>query len=147
MVKLEELMASVGGAVQQAQSSLDQACVSQYLSYFQPPEETSSARLRAGEPASDGPLRPREISFLLPGKEGDRQVSLPVLALSGHNRMAFDQVTVQLNVALDAAPDGSGLEAVPVAQGEGGHKIELTFRRGEPSEAVSRISDGAGQLL
>ncbi len=146
-MKLEELMASVGDAVQQAQSALDQAGVSQYLSYFQPQARQAAARMQAGEPETGGPLRPREISFLLPGKQGERQVSLPVLALSGHSRMAFDQVTVQLNVALEAAPDGGGLEAVPVAQGEGGHKIELTFRRGEPSEAVSRISDGAGQLL
>ncbi len=134
-MKLEELMASLGNSVQQAQWALEQMGVRQYMSYFD----------AAGE-GTNASLRPKTVSFFLPGKE-DQAVELPVLALCNHGRMSFDQVTIRLNVALDIPADGGGLEATPVAAGEGGHQIELAFRLGEPAEAISRFSDAVGQIL
>ncbi len=135
---LEHLIAGVGRSVQQAQASLDQACADQYLSYFLPPSDA---------PDAPGALTPRTLSLALPGTQSSRVVELPLLALCSHNAMSFDQVTVKLNVALDTEQSKGSLEAVPVAAGQGGHQIELVFRRQEPAEAVSRLNEAAGQIL
>ena len=136
-MELEALIAGVGRSVQQAQASLDRACADQYLSYFEPPADGGGG----------GALIPRTLPIALPGGKGERVVELPLLALCGHSSMSFDQVTVRLQVTLDPAQTGQGLEAVPVAAGQGGHQIELVFRRQEPAEAVSRLNEAAGQII
>lgn len=135
---LEHLIAGVGRSVQQAQASLDQACADQYLSYFSPPSDALGAQ---------SVLTPRTLSLALPGAQKSRVVEVPLLTLCSHSAMSFDQVTVKLNVALDAEQNGGSLEAVPVAAGQGGHQIELVFRRQEPAETVSRLNEAAGQIL
>jgi len=132
-MKLEELVASVGSSVQQAQTALEQAEVSRYLSYFTPDRK-------------GGPLAPQTVSLVLPGAE-EKTVELPLVALCSHDRMCFDQVTVSLNIELQVPDGGGSLEAAPASAASGGHRVELTFRREEPVEAVSRISDAAGQIL
>lgn len=134
-MKLEDLIAGVGRSVQQAQASLDTACAEQYLSYFEAPPSNDLCR---------SALTPRTLSIALPGAKGERVVELPLLTLCHHSAMSFDQVTVKLNVALDA---DKTLDASPVAASQGGHQIELVFRRQEPAEAVSRLNETAGQVL
>lgn len=133
-MELENLIAGVGRSVQQAQAVLDRACADQYLTYFTPRSDESGQTT----------LAPRTLSLALPGADKDRVVELPLLT---HSTMSFDQVTVKLNVTLDTAQDGHSLDAIPVAAGQGGHQIELVFRRQEPSEAVSRFNETAGQIL
>lgn len=136
-MELENLIAGVGRSVQQAQAVLDRACADQYLTYFTPRSDESGQTT----------LAPRTLSLALPGADKDRVVELPLLTLCSHSTMSFDQVTVKLNVSLDTAQDGHSLDAIPVATGQGGHQIELVFRRQEPSEAVSRFNETAGQIL
>lgn len=136
-MELENLIAGVGRSVQQAQAVLDRACADQYLTYFSPQSDESGQTT----------FTPRTLSLALPGADRGRVVELPLLALCGHSAMSFDQVTVKLNVALDTAQDGQSLDAIPVAAGQGGHQIELVFRRQEPAEAVSRFNETAGQIL
>lgn len=136
-MKLEDMIASVGASVQAAQAALDRTATEQYLSYFHPSDNDLLG----------GALTPHTLSLSLPGQDKERVVELPLVALCSHSTMSFDQVTVRLQVALDAPQDGQDLDAVPVAAGQGGHQIELTFRRQEPAEAVSRFNEAAGQIL
>lgn len=139
-MELEALLAGVGRSVQQAQAALDQACADQYLSYFEAPLQA------AGDAAGPPPLTPRAVSLSLPGAGQGKVVELPLLSLCHHSAMSFDQITVKLNVALDANQDAA-LSATPVAADQGGHQIELVFRRQDPAEAVSRYNEAAGQIL
>lgn len=143
-MELETLLAGVGRSVQQAQASLDRACAEQYLSYFDPPAKAARQGRKA---AGQSVLVPRTIPLALPGAGEERVAELPLLALCHHSVMSFDQVTVKLNVALEADQSGQVLDAVPVAAGQGGHQIELVFRRQEPAEAVARFNQAASQIL
>lgn len=145
------LLASIGGAIKDAQMALETVHLEHYLRHF---DQDSDDK---------GPiLRPKTVRIAVPAAGGEpRTIDVPVVALVRHHALSLDKVTVKLAVTTSVEKDTGRIRAAlgplpksaPVDDGEAKagqpthQEIELVFRREDSPEGLARLSEEATKLL
>lgn len=153
-IPLNDLLRSISSSVQDAQNYLDYNAITAYLGYFE--TITSSHHQEGGETHTDDVsqsiVTPIMKNFSIPSAEHHgavQTVNMPLAALSQHNTMKLDTVTVRLNAATTLDPKSNmlllELEApdrdkdTPDDNRQTG-ELEFVFRSAPCSEGIARLN-------
>lgn len=138
-VYLDELLASVSGAVAEARTALEAEQTKQYLQYF--------------EPTAEGHLDPKVVSVLLPrehlgeGQDAVGSHEIPMVSLTETKQVQLQDVSLEMDCVVEDVEGsavrprlrlrlpGRGVEEGPPA------RLTIRFATGEVPEASARIND------
>lgn len=138
-MRIEELIHSIGGAVQETQKNMEQRYLGHFFSnYFE--EEVSND-------AGKITYRPKTVEIRLGESDGDRVISAPIAALVANSNMNVDYVKVNLNINVtDEQENVMSVTAQPLDGTDNtddkrrrSGEIELMFKCRNSPEGVARI--------
>ena len=147
---LLSLLSAIGGAIKDAQRTLETVHLEHYLQHFEQKEDDA------------GPfLQPKTIRLAVPQPNGEnRMMEVPLVALVRHHALSLEQVTVRLAVGADVdkgtgriratlgpAPKPPPEDADGKAAPQSRQEIELVFKRDDTPEGLARLSDEAVKLI
>ncbi|MDY3617642.1 DUF2589 domain-containing protein [Agathobaculum sp.] len=142
MIALEELLKSISLSVQSAQNAMQEAEINNFLHFFEN-ELQADGMDNVSVPA---PVSPKILPFCI--NQGNPQLKVPLVSLTGHRSLSLDTVRVVLNVTAKADSEGVQVEVASVDNNEQqSHQIALEFKQQEASEGVSRMLDAANQFM
>jgi hypothetical protein len=158
-LQMGRLFAAIGLAMNEAQSAIETDALRRYWEHFQ-------ARNADGDKNSPGAMTPKTQAVEIPHPDGTgtlRELRVPLVTLFHHSILELDQVRLRMKVSVSADQDSGDLrvDVGPLradnkrtgdsetedGRESGVHEIELTFKREEAPEGISRVTQEAVKLL
>lgn len=165
-LKLDHLFAAIGSAMYEAQQAINTNELNGYWRYFeQDPSLKTKNQQEGGENAEEANnvVAPVMRRLMIPYPEGGyREIQVPVVSLVNHNSFSLEQVKFRMNVKTTVDENTGALRVSvgpfrrkncqdkqdnSVDHQEDLHEIELTFKRGDSSEGIARITQEITKLI
>lgn len=136
-MKLQEMLASVGASVQQAQRYLEDNAVNTFFKQYFNREAVEN--MDSAKPSWTPKTQP--VTLIRPGGESAK-IDVPVLTLVNHDVMGLEEVKVKLRLDLEENDKTGELYArAACCDGSvGAHEVELTFQRHVETEGAARVT-------
>lgn len=136
---LENLITVVSSSVRQAQQNVEANNVAGYLNeYF---EVTND---------SEGTISPKTQSVCIKNLSSPK-IEVPIVSLVNHSSMCLDQVKIKMNVIMSANSSNQIGVALSSGKEDGNNpitnEIELIYKRNDPSEGISRVTQETLKLF
>lgn len=153
-LSIQDLIASVGQSVSEAQQTIEYHSIRRFLDFFETDMQTSATNDANDADTSAFSLKPRTIKMSLPSSDDlskSCDVNIPLPALAHHRQVHLDKVTVKVRTRL--TPDNSGNMMADIgapvsnecsnpSNSDGSDEygeINLVFNVSDSSEGVSRV--------
>ncbi len=144
-MKIENLIASIGEAVQDAHKMIEQKYVSNFFDhYFQG---------KVDEITNKYTYKPKTVEILFENSQDSKVVSAPIAALVQHTNMNLDYVKLNLNInvineseeEIEITPQDAGGKSDADSRKCG--EMELLFKCQDAPEGIARIETCLNSIL
>ncbi|MDR1310581.1 MAG: DUF2589 domain-containing protein [Burkholderiaceae bacterium] len=148
-IRLDHLISAIGQAMEEACQTINRSGLAGYWSYFSRRDMPDGASAMV-------PAMQRVLIFTPDGSEVMKELHAPLVSLVPHYSFQLDQVKVRMKVCASLESDHLRVRVGPSGQqgssdslqgSEPPHEIELVFKRDEPAEGISRITQETVRLL
>lgn len=147
-MRIENLINSVGNAVQESYKMIELNSVQNFFNHFFDEVQNDNSNKVT--------YKPKTVEIMVPGEDDSKSILAPVAVLVQHNHMNIDYVKVNMNInvtdekedrlevtAQNAQCNSSNTDEDNSSTGE----IEIMFKCKESPEGVSRIETHLNSIL
>ena len=141
-MKIEELIHSIGIAVQEAHDAISEKSVSRFfIQHFESSENGTDSII----------YRPRMIKIALQGEAdggSSRVINVPAAVLSSHRELALDEVKINLDIDISEDDDGK-VNAFVKGGNNAEHTgtLEIMFKCTDEAEGLARIETHLNSMI
>ena len=141
-IALSDLIETMGRAVQNANTAVEQAAAAAYLGQGYEMRDTGDGS-KAYVPVC--------YTIQIPSAPDEKQIQVPVTALLHHTSLRLEQVDIKLKFRVEDCREGDMMVSVSASDNGAGSEtlsdMALQFRNEPPAEGMARVNQHQTQIL